>query len=86
MNWTIIIDDDVEKRLAKIQRPQRLRIFKAIMGLKKGPYECDGDVKQLKGRPEWRLRLGGWRVLFLVDNDIITITVVALGSRGDVYK
>ncbi len=86
MKWTIIIGKDTEKRLSKIPQPERLRIFSAIQKLKQGPYECGGDVKQLRGRAEWRLRVGGWRVLFLVDTGTVTITVVSLDPRGDVYK
>ncbi len=86
MNWTIILGKDAEKRLAKIPQSQRLLIFTAIMELKQGPYECRGDVKRLHGRSEWRLRVGGWRVLFLVENEIITITVVSVEPRGDAYR
>jgi mRNA interferase RelE/StbE len=43
-----------------------------------------GDVKRLQGRPEYRLRIGDWRVIFEMDATTITITLIA--SRGDVYK
>ncbi len=42
-----------------------------------------GDVKQLKGRVEARLRVGDWRVLFVEEGG--TITVLAVGHRRDVY-
>jgi mRNA interferase RelE/StbE len=84
--WTIMMGREAEKRLSTIPKPQRQRISEAIDMLENGPYECGLDVKALKGRPEWRLRVGPWRVLFLVDHGIITIKVVSVGPRGDIYK
>ena len=42
-----------------------------------------GDVKRLKGRGGARLRVGDWRVIF--DETAVSIIVVAVGHRRDVY-
>ncbi len=84
--WVIKVSDKADKRLATLPHPLRRRISDAIDRLELGPRECGLDVKQLRARPEWRLRVGGWRVLFLVENEIITITVVSVEPRGDAYK
>ena len=47
------------------------------------------DVKRIKGKRNdyYRLRLGGWRVVYAVVNGtIIVITALLAGPRGDVYK
>jgi mRNA interferase RelE/StbE len=44
------------------------------------------DIKPLKGRPELRLRVGKYRVLFIEDRDTQTYVITIIGSRGDVYK
>lgn len=47
-----------------------------------------GDIKKLKGNnvpPLFRLRVGKYRVVYIVeDNDIIK--VIKIDTRGDVYK
>lgn len=47
-----------------------------------------GDIKKLKGSnvpPLFRLRVGKYRVVYIVeDNDIIK--VIKIDTRGDVYK
>ena len=44
-----------------------------------------GDVKKLKGYTnEYRLRVGNYRVLFSLEDDIITIKDVL--PRGEAYK
>lgn len=55
--WQVIITPNVKKRLAKLRRPEREKILQALIDLKKDPFHQ--DVKPLKGRPEWRLRVGG---------------------------
>jgi mRNA interferase RelE/StbE len=44
------------------------------------------NIKPLKGRPEWRLRVGKYRVLFIEDRENLTYVVTVIGPRGDVYK
>lgn len=42
------------------------------------------NVTKLKGRDEYRLRVQDWRVIFLVEADVLVI--VEIGPRGAVYK
>ena len=43
------------------------------------------NVKRLKGRDGYRLRVGDWRVIFTLDNGELVLIVVEIGPRGDVY-
>ena len=84
--WAVVVLHSVEKRISALQKIERERIRAAINALAGGPNAEGLDVKPLKGRPEWRLRAGNWRILFRVDHERIIITVVRLASRGDAYK
>ena len=84
--WQVVIAKRAEKTLASLPKDLRERIMNEILRLKGGPYQPGLDVKPLVGRPEWRLRVGGWRVLFRVYKDEIIIIVVSVSPRGDVYK
>ena len=44
------------------------------------------DLKSLRGRTDWRLRVGSWRILLRMDADTKDIVVHDLGPRGDIYK
>ena len=59
-------------------------LLEAFDRLAADPYSA--PVKPLRGRPEWRLRVGDWRALLRVDHEARTIVVVAIGPRGDIYK
>ena len=50
------------------------------------PDRRDIDVARLQGRPGFRLRTGGWRVIFERDERTYEINVLRIGPRGDVYK
>ena len=82
--WEIIVAPAVLKTLEGLSGRERQRIEDAIAGLEVGPRE--GGGKPLHGRPQWSLRVGGWRVLFRVDGPARAIYVTAVGSRGDIYK
>lgn len=67
------------KHIETMDRNIKLRLKKAIEQL---PF---GDIKKLKGyQNEYRLRVGNLRVLFSLENDIITIKDVL--PRGQAYK
>ena len=44
------------------------------------------NVKKLTGQPGYRLRVGDWRVLYLLDNDRLIVYVAEIGTRGGIYK
>ena len=84
--WTVEITAAAKKRLLRMPADDRLRLWKGIGKLKDGPHQQDVDIKPLKGRSEWRLRIGGWRVLFGFDESSRKIVVLSVDTRGDVYK
>lgn len=83
MNWKIKIDKIALKFIAKQPQPQRKRIMQAISRL---PYE--GDIKPMAGRTGfYRLRVGTYRVIYIVREEEITVYVTDAGNRGDIlYK
>ena len=47
------------------------------------------DVKTIKGKRSeyYRMRIGSWRVIFMISEGQITvINTLLAGSRGDIYK
>jgi mRNA interferase RelE/StbE len=71
--------------LSKLEANTYRRLAAAIEGLVEVPPL--GDIRPLKGQAGvYRLRVGGFRVLFRVDHQEEVVFVDAIGSRGDVYK
>lgn len=81
--WSVIIPPPAEKRLRNIPEPDRGRILRAIDSLHDG---LTGDIKPLNGRSEWRLRVGGWRVILDVNVSEKIVIVSNVATRGGAYK
>lgn len=84
MKYTIIIKKLAEKFIVKLPKPEKERVLKAINQLPEG-----NDIKELKGKKNkglYRLRVGGYRIIYSVDNGELIVYVVDAGNRGEVYK
>ena len=82
--WKVILHKNVQRRLAKISNPDRDRIKQAISDLEDKHETL--DIKPLTGQDNYRLRVGGWRLLMDIYEDEKIFYVYMLASRGDVYK
>lgn len=73
------------KFLAKQDRPTQKQILQALEGLEKIPPE--GDIKPMKGHPGlYRLRVGTYRAVYVIDHSEQIVYVRVIGNRGDIYK
>lgn len=73
------------KALKKAPAATSARIMDALEGLAVSPFEAQG-VKKLSAREEYRLRVGDWRVLYTLDNNILVVLVVDVPHRREVYR
>ncbi len=61
----------------------------AIKELLVGEHPEKIDVKRIKGKKNdyYRIKLGGYRVIYtLINNSIVVVKTTLAGSRGDIYK
>jgi mRNA interferase RelE/StbE len=68
---------------ALLRSDKRELIREKIGELAAGPLVLGANVKKLKGRPQHRLRIQDWRVIFRVEDDVLWIDEI--GPRGSVY-
>lgn len=83
-NWNLIILKKAEKYLKKLSSNEQKRIIQALKLLIQDKNLV--DIKPLKSRLEWRLRVGDLRILYREDQKNKTYVVTKIKSRGDVYK
>jgi len=70
------------KYLQQLEKNVARKIVEAIKNL-----PSEGDIRKLKGRKIkniYRLRLGRYRIIYLLEKELIRI--VKIDTRGDVYK
>ncbi len=82
MERKLEIRSRAEKDLRRIPARDGKRIVAAVMALRFG---LSGNVKRLTNfTPEYRLRVGDWRILFEVENDKIVIYRIL--HRREAYR
>jgi mRNA interferase RelE/StbE len=81
--YQLIIDQYAQKQLGKIPPPHFNRIVKAIQGLSKNPRPV--GYKKLTGRQGYRIRIGNYRVIYNIEDKILTVFVIDIGHRKDIY-
>jgi mRNA interferase RelE/StbE len=42
--------------------------------------------RPLTGRPAWRVRVGDYRVIYIIEEDRLVVVVITIGHRRDVYR
>jgi mRNA-degrading endonuclease RelE of RelBE toxin-antitoxin system len=73
----------------KIPRPQQKRILQAVAVVSKDPYLKNNNIKRLTGilTGYFRLRIGNYRVLYLLDPDAHIVFIKAVLPRNEkTYK
>ena len=73
------------EELAKLPQEVQRQILKRIEGLKTVPRPA--RVKQLKGPEKFlRLRVGDYRLIYLIEGKHLVVLVVKIGDRKDIYE
>lgn len=60
------------------------RILARLAELETNPRPA--DVKKLKGREAWRIRVGDYRIIYEIHDRELQVLVITVGHRGDVYR
>jgi mRNA interferase RelE/StbE len=84
VSYTIHIKASAEREMASLPKVAFQSISKKILDLEKNPRPQ--GCKKLSGRQEYRVRVGDYRVLYVVDDSAGSIEIVAVGNRKDVYR
>ncbi|GGR99899.1 MULTISPECIES: type II toxin-antitoxin system RelE family toxin [Streptomyces] len=75
------------RQLRAVDQTTALRILHALSRLGDDPYRDDADVRKLSGHDGlYRLRVGVYRIAYLIDDGKLVILVVEVGHRREIYR
>jgi mRNA interferase RelE/StbE len=69
---------------ALLRSNKRTLIRQKIDELAADPLSLSANVKRLHGRPEYRLRVQDWRIIFRIEDSILWVDDIA--PRGSIYE
>ena len=83
-SYSIVFNQSVAKDLLPIPRKDVQRNLKRIDGLADDPRPAGAE--KLSGDEKYRIRQGNYRILYAIEDEIVTVTIVKVGHRRDVYR
>ena len=81
--YQVVIEKRAQKELSKIPPPDYTKVTVALKGLAVNPRPH--GYKKLKGRPGYRIRIGDYRVIYSIQDNILTVFILEIGNRRDIY-
>lgn len=82
--YSVRIKRSAAKELEAVPIRDRKRIVRRIAGLATEPRPPGSE--KLSGEDKYRLRQGDYRILYQILDQELTVTVVKIGNRRDVYR
>ena len=72
------------RALARLDGPLKKRVSARIDALAEEPRPA--GCKKLAGSDYWRIRIGDYRTIYSIEDAKLTVLVVRIGHRREVYR
>ncbi len=82
--YSVVLKSTAVKQLRKLPSKDQDRIRSAIDHLAEDPF-C-GKTMQGECKGIFSIRIWPYRILYVIQKKILTVTVITIGHRKDVYK
>jgi mRNA interferase RelE/StbE len=82
--YRIEVTRTAARALKQVDHHHRDRIRGATALLSENPRPP--GAKALQGRPGFRVRVGDYRIVYTIQDDVLLVVVVTRGHRHDIYE
>jgi len=83
LTFEIVLTDEAENFIKKCDKDIRNRILKSLRRLEDDPEIGKPLTSILTGL--WSLRIGDYRAIYQIKNNKLTVVVIKIGHRKNVY-
>jgi mRNA interferase RelE/StbE len=83
--YKVVISKRILKSLDKIPVVYLPDIKEAVNDLETNPRPF-GSIKLAGSKNTYRIRVGAYRVIYTIEDDVLTVEVIKIDHRGSVYK
>ncbi|OGJ54150.1 hypothetical protein A3D11_03945 [Candidatus Peribacteria bacterium RIFCSPHIGHO2_02_FULL_49_16] len=84
MTYRVLLKKNASKQFASLSEKDQKRVLASLNELRVHPYagkKLHGDLQGL-----WSIRVWPYRIIYTVEKKIVTVTVVSIGDRKNIYK
>lgn len=84
MPYIVRLKRSAEKELKNLPTRTHDKVINILLSLKENPFPRNS--KKLRGREGYRIRIGDYRILYLIDESNKNIEVISVAHRKEVYR
>ncbi len=88
MPWRVRFERRALKELGRFGQAEQVRISKFIRDrlVRSDNPRAVGEALRGPFANRWKYRVGDYRIIAVLEDEVVTITVVRIGHRSDVYR
>ncbi len=83
-SYRVEIKRSAQREIQKLPSPDLKRVVAKIQQLALNPRMP--DCKKLSSLEQYRVRVGQYRILYEIHDDVLLVTVVKVANRKEVYR
>jgi len=87
--WSIELDETAEKDLSKLDKQIARRITKFLrerLAVLDDPRSIGEALKGSRLGEFWKYRVGDYRIIASIEDELVRIYIVRVGNRREVYR
>lgn len=84
MTYRLAWSGPARRYFSRLDRKTKERVWRRLQEILADPR--GRHSKRLKGADLWAARVGGWRIIFSVDDEEREVWVQVIAPRGQVYR
>ena len=84
MSYQVVLKRSAEKDLDALQGTLFQRIRRKLIALEDNPRPI--GVQKLHGHESYRLRVGDYRILYLIDDSAKRVDIISVAHRREAYR
>jgi mRNA interferase RelE/StbE len=85
VGYEVEIETSAAKQIQRLQRHDQARVMSVIMALANDPRPA-GCAKLAGTDSSYRVRVGVFRIVYVIDDGLLVVTVTRVGHRREVYR
>ena len=82
--YTVVVTEKIRKFILKLPSAIAVKIENSLLELEEDPRPA--GCKKLKGRKAYSIRVGDYRIMYKIENNILKIIEIDLDHRKDIYR
>lgn len=77
--------NSAKKELKKLDKQIIIKILQAVEKLANNPHPS-GSKKLMGSESIYRIRVGNYRIIYNIQSSVVSIEIIKVGHRRDVYR